>query len=235
MQSEADTSEAIDDIITELEEIQNIPMLDVMNLSFDYQDKPLLDEITFHLPAGGLLHLRGRNGAGKTTLLKLIAGLYHPFQGEIRFFGKNISMDWSEYQTHICFVGHKAGINPNLTIKENCYFDLHYPVSSYPLSHANEKAFNLEELASFFNLESHLHVPCGILSAGQRRQAGLLRLWFSGAKLWLLDEPLIALDDKAIDLIMDKIAAHRKKGGAVLLTSHQQLPLSHPSYAEYCL
>lgn len=72
-------------------EVYHWPMLDVINLDFDYQDQPLLDKVSFHLPAGGLLHLRGRNGAGKTTLLKLIAGLYHPLQGEIQFFGSKYS------------------------------------------------------------------------------------------------------------------------------------------------
>ncbi len=209
------------------------PMLDVINLDFDYQDQPLLDKVSFHLPAGGLLHLRGRNGAGKTTLLKLIAGLYFPLQGKIQFFGQNIAKDHSAYQRHVCFVGHKTGINPNLTLKENCFFDLHYTSSSRSIK--KEGCNNLEELASIFTLEQHLDVPCGLLSAGQRRQAGLLRLWFSNVKLWLLDEPLIALDDKAITLIMDKIAVHRKQGGSVLLTSHQQLPLNSSDYEEYCL
>ncbi|MCW8386034.1 heme ABC exporter ATP-binding protein CcmA [Fluoribacter dumoffii] len=208
-------------------------MLDVINLAFDYQEKPLLNNVAFHLPEGGLLHLRGRNGAGKTTLLKLIAGLFQPLQGEIRFFGQNIAKEPSEYQRHLCFVGHKAGINPNLSLRENCYFDLHYvpPVSEI----RNERIDKIEELASIFKLEHHLDVPCGLLSSGQRRQAGLLRLWFSNSRLWLLDEPLVALDEHAMKQIMDVIALHRNQGGAVLLTSHQQLPLDSSGYEEYCL
>jgi heme exporter protein A len=53
--------------------------------------------------------------------------------------------------------------------------------------------------------------------------------------LWLLDEPLVALDDSALELIMAKIALHREQGGAVLLTSHQKLPLDPSDYQEYCL
>lgn len=201
-------------------------MLDVIDLDFDYQDQPLLNKVTFHLPTGGLLHLRGVNGAGKTTLLKLTAGLYHPAQGEIQFLGRNIADDRAAYQRQLCFVGHKSGINPNLSLKENCFFDLQLK------STANDK---IEELAALFKLEHHLDAPCALLSTGQRRQAGLLRLWMSTAKLWLLDEPLVALDDRAIELIMAKIAMHRSQGGAVLLTSHQQLPLNRFDYQEYCL
>jgi heme exporter protein A len=198
-------------------------MLDVIDLNFDYQEQPLLNEVSFHLPAGGVLHLRGANGAGKTTLLKLLAGLYRPVHGEIRFLRQEIHRNLREYQQQLCFVGHKTGINLSLTLRENCFFDLQY------------HDYSLDELAIVFKLERYLDSPCGLLSAGQKRQAGLLRLWMSHAKLWLLDEPLVALDDKALELIISKIASHRAQGGAVLLTSHQTLPLPASEYQEYCL
>lgn len=171
------------------------------------------------------MHLRGANGVGKTTLLKLIAGLYQPAQGQIKFLGKNIENHLQWYHKHLCYVGHKSGINPNLSLKENCFFDVHY-------DKAHE---HLDELAGIFKLEQHLNTPSAFLSAGQRRQASLLRLWFSEARLWLLDEPLVALDEAALEIIMVKIADHRAQGGAVLLTSHQNLPLSPSLYEEYCL
>lgn len=200
-------------------------MLEVINLDFDYHDQPLLNKISFHLPAGGLLHLKGANGAGKTTLLKLIAGLHHPSHGQINYQGQPVHQDLSAYQRQLCFIGHKTGINPYLTIRENCLFDLH-------CSESNE---SIETLTTVFKLETHLDQPCGLLSAGQRRQVGLLRLWMSDAKLWLLDEPLVALDDKALEVIMTKIEQHRSQGGAVLLTSHQSLPGNTASYQEYRL
>lgn len=203
-------------------------MLEVTNLDFDYQNQPLLNNVTFRVSAGGLVHLRGTNGAGKTTLLKLIAGLYQPVQGNIRFLEKNIKEDLPAYQRQLCFVGHKAGINPHLSLRENCLYDLHYSSLSHPKA-------EVDELACIFKLERHLDIPCGLLSAGQRRQAGLLRLWMTQAKLWLLDEPLVALDEGAVKRIMDKIESHRNQGGAVLLTSHQPLPLNGSLCEEYSL
>ena len=58
-------------------------MLDVIDLSFDYQEQPLLNKVAFHLPAGGLLHLRGANGAGKSTFLKILAGEIDPTKGRV--------------------------------------------------------------------------------------------------------------------------------------------------------
>jgi len=200
-------------------------MLDVIDIDFDYQDEPLLNKVSFPLPKGGLLHLRGANGAGKTTLLKLIAGLHHPSQGQIHFLGKDIENHLAAYQRQLCFVGHKTGVNPYLTVRENCLFDIHY-------EHTNK---SIHELASVFNLQNHINYPCGLLSVGQRRQVSLLRLWMTDAKLWLLDEPLVALDDAALSLLMAHIESHRNQGGAVVLTSHQLIPLNTTDYQEYLL
>lgn len=200
-------------------------MLFLNGLDFDYQDEPLLRHVSFKLPVGGLLHLRGANGAGKTTLLKLIAGLYHPISGEILFSGTSIAENLADYQKKLCFVGHKSGLNPYLTVQENLFFDLHFGL--------HEK--NCAELISVFQLEHLMDKPCGLLSAGQRRQVSLLRLWMTNAPLWLLDEPLVALDDRALEILMNKIKVHRQQGGAVLLTSHQNLPLNTSDYLEYRL
>jgi heme exporter protein A len=146
-------------------------------------------------------------------------------QGAIHFLGQNINTDKVIYQRNLCFIGHKTGINLQLTLRENCLFDIHYASSE----------LDVEELAALFKLEDHLDVPCALLSAGQRRQVGLLRLWMSEAKLWLLDEPFVALDNQALQLLIAKIESHRERGGAVLLTSHQHIPLNSSNYEEYCL
>lgn len=198
-------------------------MIDVINLEFDYQDKPLLNGVNLHLKAGDLLHLRGANGAGKTTLLRLIAGLNQPMRGQIQFMGRSIYDDLAAYQDNICFIGHRAGINPLLTIKENCLFDSHYQDQ------------DIQALAAHFHLQDYLDYPCGVLSAGQTRQVALLRLWMTSRSLWLLDEPLVALDETAVNTLLVRIREHRDTGGAVLITSHQPLPIPSSEYQEYCL
>lgn len=198
-------------------------MLELIDLTFDYQEEPLLNQVCLQVSAGDLVHLRGANGSGKTTLLKLISGLYQPHEGEIRFLGQRINKDLAGYQRQLCFVGHKTGINPYLTLIENCRFDTHYENS------------DLQQLPAVFDLQKYSHKMTGLLSAGQRRQVGLLRLWMTKAVLWLLDEPLVALDEQAIAVLMNRIKEHRQQGGAVILSSHQSLPLASNEYQEYLL
>ncbi len=200
-------------------------MLDVINLNFDYAEKPLLQGVQFSLDKGSLLHLRGANGAGKTTLLKLLAGLLHPSQGEIRYQGTPIAADLATYQRNICYVGHKPGVSLLLTVRENCRFDLQ----------RHRSALSIDALLALFSLSDLADMPCGLLSVGQRRRVGLMRLLMSDAPLWLLDEPLVALDTEAVTLLMQCLADHLAKKGQVILTSHQNLPLNDGDYQEYCL
>ena len=57
----------------------------------------------------------------------------------------------------------------------------------------------------------------------------LARLWLSRASLWILDEPLTAIDKAGVEKLMTKFAQHADNGGAVILTTHQDLPNSHAS------
>lgn len=199
-------------------------IIQLIDLAFDYQEVPLLQNINFQLDAGDLLHIHGANGTGKTTLLKVLAGLYRPTAGEIRYNRRNIEEDLAYYQRHLCLLGHKTGISPHLTVKENCYFDIHY-----------RQEVDLQEPISAFNIHHQFNTLCSTLSAGQKRKVGLLRLWQSDVLLWLLDEPFVALDEQALAVLLNKIHQHRQKGGMIVLTSHQNVPLQPSTYRNYFL
>ena len=200
-------------------------MLEVSNLAFEFPEKPVFQGVELIVNPGTLLHLRGPNGAGKTTLLKLLAGILHPSAGEIRFCGKLISKDSTAFHQNLCYIGHKTGISPLLTIRENVQFELHVHPSTPPF----------DELINLFSLEGLEDIPCYLLSVGQRRRVGLMRLVMSNARLWLLDEPLVALDDKAIDHLMEIFDAHLSREGLIVLSSHQPIPLRHKQLEEYSL
>lgn len=200
-------------------------MLDVCGLTFNYQYQPVLKDLRFKLETGRLLHLRGDNGSGKTTLLRLLAALMHPAGGDIYFNGQSIYKNISDYQHQLCYVGHQSGLSPLLTVRENCLFDLHWPRSKE----------SLDDLLIRFDLQRFADSQCAYLSAGQRRRVGLLRLAMTDALLWLLDEPLVALDQHALDTLTQLIRIQLQRGGMVILTSHQALPSALESVEEYCL
>ncbi len=200
-------------------------MLDVINLEFEYHDRLLLSDINFNLKPGELLHLRGANGAGKTTLLRVLAGLFHPLSGQILYQGQSIHQQLDVYQQNLCFVGHKPGISPMLTVKENLTFDMNYQPSEQ----------SVDALLEASELGDCANQLCDHLSAGQKRRVSLLRLYMSKKPLWFLDEPLVALDNHSVNLLMHHMQNHLKSGGMVLLTSHQLLPIELSKYKEYKL
>ena len=210
-------------------------MLNIHSLNFDYSDRPLLRGVNFSLNKGVLLHLRGKNGSGKTTLLKLLAGLMRPSHGDIRYGEHSIYDDVARYQKNICYVGHKSGVSQVLTVRENCRFELVSSFSNLPLKKASRCGLTVDDLMKAFSLDSIEDVACGLLSVGQRRRVGLLRLLMSDASLWLLDEPLVALDEETICILMTYLNQHLSTGGQVILTSHQPLPVQPQHYQEYCL
>lgn len=198
-------------------------MLDVMNLEFDYPDKPLFTGVQFRLNEGELVHLKGANGAGKTTLLKLLAGLLFPLNGDILYRGESIYQDVVAYQQGLCYVGHKTGVSPFLTVREHCWFE----------SQSLKSKLSFDELMERGSLRGYEEVACGLLSVGLRRRVSLLRLLMSDASLWLLDEPLVALDSDATSMLMTHLNHHLQRGGMVILTSHQALPMNQGWCQDY--
>ncbi len=82
---------------------------------------------------------------------------------------------------------------------------------------------DLQETTQILQLEACLHKPVQCLSAGQKRRAALARLLLFKRCVWILDEPLTALDIQTQEMIHEKIAAHLTEGGICVLTSHQPL------------
>lgn len=200
-------------------------MLDVRQLDFDYPEQSVLRGVNFSVPSGSLLHVQGANGAGKTTLLSLLAGLFPPTQGSIQYQGIFIHQNRSAYQRALCYVGNRPGISQVLTVRENCQFDLHQ----------GRRPIAFDELIRAFSLEGLEDQRCGLLSLGQRKRVSLMRLLISDASLWLLDEPLNALDNQGVMMLMTLLTNHMTHGGIVVLTSHQRLPFCSEQYQDYLL
>jgi len=200
-------------------------VLEAIDIDFDYDDVPVLDKVSFSLMPGKVLHLRGRNGAGKTTLLKCLASLKRPMAGCIRYGGKDIESELTEYRSQLMFIGHRSGLSDALTVTENCLFNLNVDFEPEELEAILAKL----QLAGFGN------TLCSQLSAGQKRRVALCQLHDTHKKIWLLDEPLTALDTQGVELLTQWIERHLGEGGMVVMTSHQPLQINNHRIEVYQL
>jgi len=194
-------------------------MLEVTDLECRRGDRLLFTGLSFGLEAGTLLHVRGRNGSGKTTLLRALCGLLTPDAGSILWNGTNTRRLKEDFHRDTLYFGHLNGIKSELTAVENLR------VSATLDGDAVEDGRLWEALAQM-GLSGFEDLPTKMLSQGQKKRVALARLLLSDAPLWVLDEPFTALDVDAVDQLQMFIAEHVADDGLVVLTTHQEVPLT---------
>jgi heme exporter protein A len=164
----------------------------------------LFRDFSFRVERGEWVAVRGPNGSGKTTLLRCVAGLTRLDAGEVRHDG------------HIAYAGHLAGIKDELSAEENLRGAL--ALAGAPVG-ASQAHAALDEVG----LLKRRFLPARRLSAGQRRRIGLARLMLDPAPIWILDEPLTALDDEGQALFARTLSRHVERGGLALVATHHDL------------
>ena len=189
-------------------------MLEAAHLTCQRGERTLFTNLSFTLGAGELLQIAGPNGSGKTSLLKLLCGLSPPFAGEIRWLGAPARGE--DFRRQLFYLGHQHAVKEELSALENLQISAEL---------ADEALSDVEALDALdrMGLAGREHLPAKVLSQGQKRRVALARLLVSKAPLWILDEPLTALDTAAVDLIQARLAAHLANQGSVVLTTHQAL------------
>lgn len=197
--------------------MQGHTSLNINNLGIKRGVLFLWQAINVQVQPGQLLHIVGRNGSGKTSLLKTIAGILKADEGAIEY-------DATSLKNHCLYLGHENTLHPQLSILEN----LKYWATLFG---GNLEDKELIDLLDLFNLKAYLHVPLKSLSAGQQRKITLLRLWFTPSRtIWLLDEPFTSLDKSSIALVNQRIAAHVKDKGMVVISAHHGVDESSDFY-----
>ena len=191
-------------------------MLEVSNLACTRGDHQLFSGLSFSLGAGELMQVQGENGSGKTSLLRTLCGFMQPAAGEIRWRGQGIHELDEEYYAEMIYLGHLNAIKDEFNALEN----LHISAGLAGCAVDEKKA-----LAALrrMGLRRREHLPVKVLSQGQRRRVALSRLLVGNAHLWILDEPLTALDVGAVGLMQELIGEHLSKGGMAIFTTHQPL------------
>ena len=189
-------------------------MLQVEGLAAFRGGRLVFRDLGFTVPAGSALVLTGPNGAGKSTLLRLLAGLLPPAAGQVLWQGEDALADLPLHARRIAYVGHQDAVKPGLSAAENLAFAARIGQVAVGVGLG---AMGLSALAD---------LPARMLSAGQRRRLALARLALSPAPLWLVDEPTLGLDARAVELFGALVSEHRARGGLVVAATHAALPLA---------
>lgn len=191
-------------------------MLQAHALACYRQDQSLFHPVSFTLTAGSGLWVKGPNGIGKSSLLRLIAGISTSETGELYWNDHLVERDRAAYTEQLHYLGHADGLRTGLTVMEN--IQLAAVLAQQPLQ-------NLDATLSQLQLHAIRYKQIQHLSAGQKRRAALARFFLIPRALWILDEPLTALDAHTQAVVFANIHTHLQQGGLCILTSHHDLPL----------
>ena len=192
--------------------------LSVNQLQCSRGDICLFEGLTFELTAGQLIWLEGKNGSGKTTLLRSLCGLFLPDAGTIKWKGEQTRSAEDTFYKDLFYLGHQNALKLDLNPVENLQVLSRLAGESV----SEEQA---DEALSRFGLSGYEETPVRKLSQGQQRRVALSRLLLSKASLLILDEPFVALDAAAVELLQSVIVTQVEQGGMAILTTHQALPI----------
>ena len=170
------------------------PLLRFSNVALNRGGRLLFEGLDLELGPGDGLHVAGPNGSGKSSLIRLTAGLLPATRGEVQREAATLADD-------------------------SLALDRELPLARALAFWGGETAPAMESLG----IDHLADVPVRLLSSGQQKRATLARVAASGASLWLLDEPLNALDAEGSERLARLVQRHREAGGAVVAASHQPL------------
>jgi len=187
-------------------------MLDASNLTLWRGGTCLFEDLSVRVAAGSALLIRGPNGAGKTTLLRVLCGLTRPESGEVLWEGQPAPQACCQL---VAYGGHQPALKADLSVRQN--LDFYAQIASSPVDR--------DALLDLLGLSRCADLEVRHLSAGQKRRAALARIFLSGRRAWLLDEPFTNMDPAGRRLLEAQIAEHVRAGGMAVVVAHDDVQL----------
>lgn len=181
-------------------------MLTVQNVDVFINQKEIIHQASFQVPAGAVIGLVGPNGAGKTTIMKTILGLTK-FSGSIQIDNQEVTENNHQALQQVGALIEHPAIYPFLTGLQN--------LELYSQDHQD-----LQEVISLVQMESYLNQRAKNYSLGMKQKLGIALALLNKPRLVILDEPMNGLDIEATITIRKVIKQYAQQGTAFLISSH---------------
>ena len=180
-------------------------VIEVEGLSKAYDDRLLIDDLSFKLPPGGIVGIIGPNGAGKTTLFRMLTGQEQPDKGVVRI-GESVQMGYVDQS--------RDALDPNKTVWEEIS-------GGHDLLYLGKREMNSRAYTGAFNFKGpDQQQKVGTLSGGQRNRVHLAKMLKSGANVLLLDEPTNDLDTETLAALEEALEDF---AGCAVIISHDRM------------
>ncbi len=191
--------------------------LEIRDITKTFGSFNAVDRVSLSVPHGTFVCLLGPSGCGKTTLLRMIAGLEEPTAGSIVIDGDDIT-PVPTHKRNLGMVFQSLALFPHLTVGDN----IAYPLRIRGRPKAEQQA-RVEELLKLIHLTGFSDRPVAKLSGGQRQRVAIARALAISPRLFLLDEPLSALDAKLREAMQVELRQLQQQLGiTTIVVTHDQ-------------
>ena len=184
-------------------------MVEIIDLHKKFGKNNVLNGVDLNINEGGIFAVLGPNGSGKTTIIKSILGMVIPDNGTIKVFNTNIKKN-SNYRSKIDYLPQIANFPSNLKVIELIKM----------IKDLRGQTNNDQKLIETFKLQPFLNKKLGTLSGGTKQKVNLVLTFMFDSPIVILDEPTTGLDPISLIRLKELITVEKKKGKAILITSH---------------
>lgn len=191
-------------------------MLEIKNYSFEYfEGKKVVKNINLYVKEGDIYAFVGRNGAGKTTTLKSIVGINHITEGDILLDQVSIKEKEIEFKKNIAYVPDNPILYEHLTGIQY----LNFIADMYDMTEKKRQE-QIEKYAKLFSLYDNLGDIVSSYSHGMKQKLVLISAFMHDPKLYILDEPFVGLDPKALFTLKEVLKEKAKEGKIIFFSTH---------------
>lgn len=203
----------------------NDNILEANNLTVDFSEKHVLNDLSFNLRRGEFLSVVGQNGVGKTTLIKIILGQLKPSKGNVKFIP-------NREQVKIGYVPQFRNIDSEYPLTVKDFIALNFSGFKLPwLSHKERN--KLKSVLKLTNLEKIANEPLGKASGGEKQRAYLAQALINDPDLLLLDESTASLDPESKKQLLQVVKEQNKDNGLSVIFVTHDIPLAKEFSDDY--
>ena len=191
----------------------------IKNLSFQYEDRLILDNLCLSIQKGEKIAFVGASGSGKSTLIKILLGLLKYNKGHIRLGEMELSdICLNDLYDKVSYISQDTPVFDG-TIQENLVFEKKVSKEQILIALREvQLSYLVGNLKKGFNTEIGEKGTC--LSGGEKQRLALARLWFQDAELVILDEATSAMDNLTEEKVM-KAVMHKLQEKTVIAIAHR--------------
>lgn len=191
-------------------------MLKIKNLSKSFNNKKVLDNISFDVKNGEIAVFLGQSGVGKSTLLRILNNLESYEDGEIILNNKPLDLKKANEEHLIGMVFQQFNLFEHMTVERNITFVLEKSAKK----NCHDAKLIAQDLLKKFGLLDKANLPVTELSGGQKQRLAIARTLSLKPQVVCLDEPTSALDPMLTGFVANNIEELRNQNYTVLVTTH---------------